>query len=125
MKTWRIAGIPEEVRERLRKRLETHIDREWKGRYHLHLRFRGVYAYIDVYPIASSEMEEGEEQTAIETERIRLCRIEYMGSPEEWGFAFYKYSDSRYALCVLPNGSFTGSPEEAFDCAANVYLHEW
>lgn len=36
--------------------------------------------------------------------------------------AFYKYSDETYELCALKTGTFLGTPEEAFDTAAQVYL---
>lgn len=53
---------------------------------------------------------------------FKLCRIENLGSSDRWGFAFYKYSDETYEPCMFPSGSFEGTPEEAFDCAAKVYL---
>jgi len=43
----------------------------------------------------------------------------------EWGFAFYKYSDEKFEVSVLPTGFFAGTPEECFDCAAMVYLTNW
>jgi len=35
--------------------------------------------------------------------------------------AFYTYSNEKYEPCVFINGSFHGTPEEAFETAA-VYL---
>ncbi|PYO57360.1 MAG: hypothetical protein DMD83_09565 [Candidatus Rokuibacteriota bacterium] len=35
--------------------------------------------------------------------------------------AFYTYSNERYEPCTFPNGTFHGTPEEAFDVGA-VYL---
>ena len=60
-------------------------------------------------------------------ERLRntpthLCRLRYFGDEERWGFAFYTYSNEKYELSVFPSGDFHGTPEEAFDTAAGVYL---
>jgi Tol biopolymer transport system component len=60
-------------------------------------------------------------------ERLRntpthLCRLRYFGDEERWGFAFYTYSNEKYELSVFPSGDFFGTPEEAFDTAAGVYL---
>jgi hypothetical protein len=35
--------------------------------------------------------------------------------------AFYTYSNERYEPCAFPNGTFHGTPEEAFEVGA-VYL---
>ena len=35
-----------------------------------------------------------------------------------------KYSDEKYEPSFLPSGMFVGTPEEAFDCAAQVYLQD-
>jgi len=51
-----------------------------------------------------------------------LCRLRYFGDEEAWGFAFYTYSNDRYELSVFPNGEFFGTPEEALQVAAGVYL---
>ena len=91
------------------------------------IRFRGVYAYVDAYrPRGEYPPGLTEEQKAtIDATPIHLYRIEYLGKRDEWGFAFYKYSDEKYEVSILPSVSFTGTPEECFDCAANVYLTNW
>jgi hypothetical protein len=35
---------------------------------------------------------------------------------------FFKYSDEKYELCMFESGEFYGTPEEAFEIAARVYL---
>jgi hypothetical protein len=35
--------------------------------------------------------------------------------------AFFTYSNERYEPCILSNGTFHGTPEEAFELAA-MYL---
>jgi hypothetical protein len=52
---------------------------------------------------------------------IHLCRLRYFGN-NEWGFAFYTYSNEKYETSIYPSGSFVGTPEEAFATAASVYL---
>jgi hypothetical protein len=47
-----------------------------------------------------------------------------MGNADLWEYAFYKYSDAKYQLSVVASGSFEATPEEAFDCSADVYL-QW
>ncbi len=51
-----------------------------------------------------------------------LCRLRFFGDEERWGFAFYTYSNERYQLAAFPSGEFFGTPEEAFDVSAGVYL---
>ena len=60
-------------------------------------------------------------------ERLRntpthLCRLRYFGD-DRWSFGFFTYSNERYELSVFPSGEFFGTPEEAFQVAAGVYLH--
>ena len=72
----------------------------------------GRCAYVDALPVLDGEPDEAP---------IHLCRLGYLGQAERWQFAFYKYSGDSYEPSCLPSGSFTGSPEEAFDCAAFTY----
>ncbi len=65
-----------------------------------------------------------EERAGIEATPTRLCRLGYLGRADLWEFAFFKYSDERYEPSVLPSGAFVGTPEEAFDCAAQAYLQD-
>ncbi len=56
------------------------------------------------------------------TTRSHLCRLRYLGTPDEWGFAAYLASRDSYEDSLLPTGSFTGTPEEALDCVCGLYL---
>jgi len=120
-----VAKTPEPLRRELRRRLEAHVEKHWKDRCRrIEIRFHGLYTYVDAYPI-DTWFQEG--TTEADKERIRntplhLCRIDYIGHPEKWGFAFYKYSDNVYEVSILPSGAWEDSPEACFDCAANVYL---
>ncbi|MFF3521349.1 hypothetical protein ACFYYQ_11650 [Streptomyces albidoflavus] len=40
-----------------------------------------------------------------------------------WGFALYMASTDSYREDILPSGLPTGSPEEALDCAGELYLN--
>ena len=117
--------IPAHAREPLRARLERHAETRWAGRCReIAVRFRGPYAYVDAYadepecpPWTTKEQRAGLAATP-----THLCRLGYLGSADLWAFAFYKYSDESYEPSVLFSGSPVGAPEEAFDCAAFVYL---
>ena len=107
-------AIPENTRLTLRARLQRHA-RDASGRRCslVEIRFRGQFAYVDARPAGDDLPDEVP---------LHLCRLGYLGNPEHWEFAFYKYSDDTYERSFLPSGSFVGSPEEAFDCAALAYL---
>ena len=107
-------AIPESTRWTLRARLQRHARDVTGGRCRsIEIRFRGRFAYVDALSAGDDVSEESP---------IRLCRLGYLGNAERWDFSFYKYSDDTYERSFLPSGSFVGSPEEAFDCAALTYL---
>ena len=102
--------IPKRERLALKERLEKHITEKWDHTLvTLILRFHGAFAYIDV-------------QDPTEQVPTHLCRLDFLGDPDRWGFAFYKYSDEVYEKSRDWNGSFITTPEMAFDVAATVYL---
>ncbi len=108
--------IPEDLQKSLRERLEAHASKAWKGRYdRLEVSFRGRFAWVDAY-LLDEETGEGEEVAT------HLCRLEYVGRPDRWGFAFYKYSEERYERSYLPSGAMGGTPEECLDTAGLAYL---
>jgi hypothetical protein len=77
-------------------------------------------ARVDAF---QSESETPSERIAgSDTIPTRLCRLGYLGDINKWQYAFFKYSDMKYALSVVASGSFEATPEEAFDCSAGVYL---
>jgi hypothetical protein len=110
-------GIPPGLQGELTARLRVHAARAWKETCaRVEVRFRGRFAQVDAY--LYDEEDDGRE----ETEPTHLCRLEYVGRPDRWGFAFYKYSTERYERSYLPNGTMGGTPEECFDCAGLAYL---
>jgi hypothetical protein len=41
-----------------------------------------------------------------------------------WGFAIYRASHDDYEDSFLPSAMMGGSPEEALDCAGDLYLSD-
>jgi len=78
------------------------------------IRWRGGYGYMDAWA------GEGDEND----ERIRLCRIEYLGGGD-WAFALYDPATDAYAEARLANGQYAGSPTDAYDTAAFVHLTDY
>lgn len=121
-----LGPIPKAVQESLRARLAKHVRAKWQGRCReVAVRFRGGYAYIDAYPAKRDDLSRAspEERAIIDATPIHLCRLGYLGTGGVWEYAFFKYSDEKYALSLVASGSFEATPEQAFDCAAGVYLH--
>jgi hypothetical protein len=121
---WR-QGIPEHLRLALRKRLERHARDGWEDHCRsIDVRFRGPFAYVDALQKDGWHLPDTPQETRdlIDATPTGLCRLGYLGSPDRWAFAFYKYSDEIYEPSFLPSRAFEGTPEEAFDCAAGVYL---
>ncbi len=123
----RAASVPKSAQEALRARLEQHVRAHWKDRCReVVVRFRGPFAYVDAFPLHQQFMPgtTPAEQARIEATPTHLCRLGYLGGPGRWEFAFFKYSNEKYEPSFLPSGEFVGTPEEAFDCAAQVYLQD-
>ncbi len=100
--------IPETTRHGLARRLEQHRRQHWPL-IEVVLRYRTPFAYID--------------GVDADGDPLPLCRLRYQGSPNEWGFAIYLASRDGYEDSILPTGSFTGTPEDALDCACGLYLN--
>ncbi len=124
--------IPDPVKRRTDARILAYAEKHFAGQYtRLDVRFRSQFCYIDAYTepvvregwppadwgITPEEFYEQQRNTP-----THLCRLRYFGKEDEWGFAFFAYSSEKYELSLLPNGSFFGTPEEAFHTAAALYL---
>ena len=122
--------IPDSVKHDVEKRITSIAEKHFKGKYtRLDIRFKSQFCYIDAYqePEVSNDWppEDWPETREEYIERLRntpthLCRLRYFGD-DQWGFAFYTYSNEKYELCVYPNGEFFGKPEDAF-LASGMYL---
>jgi len=123
--------ISNSVQQHTARRILAYAEEHYAGKYtRIDVRFRGRYCYIDAYrepDIGFDYMPAGltmsfeEYQEALRNTPTHLCRLGYIGNEFVWEFAFYTYSNEKYQKCFLSNGSFFGTPEEAFETAA-VYL---
>ena len=101
---------PPSMQHHLRHRLNQHARTRWSQLTNVNVRFRAGYAYIDgVLP---------------DDEVLPLCRLRFSGVLHTWGFAIYLASKDGYQDSLLPNGTPSGSPEEALDCACGLYLND-
>ncbi|MDO9107128.1 MAG: hypothetical protein Q7U57_19475 [Methylovulum sp.] len=125
--------VPKNIQEHTKQRILAYAEANFSGKFtRIDIRFRSQFCYIDAYtepyvadnfpPAGFPESREGYIERLSNTP-THLCRLRYFGNEESWSFAFYTYSNEKYELCVLNNGSFYGTPEEAFE-AASVYLQD-
>ena len=100
--------IPQSTKDSLELRLLDLIRAHWPQLRTITLKFRGSFAYI----------------TAITTndEALPICRLRYIGYASEWGFAPYRASHEDYTDAYFPDGTTTGTPEDAFNTASRLYL---
>lgn len=103
-----MATQPDSTKNSLAQRLGAHARAHWPQLSDLRIRHRGAFAYID------GELPDGEV--------LPLMRLRYAGSASTQGFALHLASTNKYEDSILPTGSFTGTPEEALDCACRLYL---
>ncbi|MBI4316911.1 MAG: hypothetical protein HY675_00355 [Chloroflexi bacterium] len=126
--------IPDAVQRRAEQRIRSSAEEHFSGRYtRLDIRFRGQFCYIDAYteteplgpnwPPPDWPATREEHLDRLRNTPVHLCRLCYFGDEQRWGFAFYTYSNERYELSVFPSGEFLGTPEDAFQVSAEVYLH--
>lgn len=125
--------IPPAVQADIEKRILKVAEKEFKGKYvRLEIRFKKQFCYIDAYtePVLTdrwppADWAETREDYAkrLRNSPVHLCRLRYFGD-DEWGFAFYTYSNEKYELSMYDNGQFIGTAENAFMISANVYLNE-
>ena len=119
--------------DRTRNRILAYAKKHYSGKYtRIDVRFRGQLCYIDAYtePYVPPDFDVSvfDESREEYIERLRnfpthLCRLRYFGDEDRWSMAFYTYSQEKYEPCAFNNGSFHGTPEEAFETSA-VYLED-
>ncbi|MBM4025802.1 MAG: hypothetical protein FJ280_10410 [Planctomycetes bacterium] len=125
--------IPPQIQARIRQRVLAHAEKHYAGKHNrIEVRFRGQFCYIDAYPEPYVPKDYDRdlygESRQERIERLRnmpthLCRLRYFGDEDRWSMAFYTYSHEAYEPSVFDNGSWHGTPEEAFDTSA-VYLDD-
>jgi hypothetical protein len=104
-----MATPPESTKTSLRQRLIAHARANWPDLKDLDIRHRGAFAYVD------GRLADGT--------TLPLFRLRYNGSAHQWGFAIYLASKDGYEDSLLPSGCPSGTPQEALDCAAGLYLN--
>nr|QIY76651.1 hypothetical protein HEP84_03375 [Streptomyces sp. RLB1-33] len=92
----------------LRQRLSRHARERWPQVDAITVRFRAGFAHV------AAELPSGHS--------LPLCRLRFTGVLHTWGFALYLASNDSYKDNILPSGLPVGSPEEALDCAGDLYL---
>ena len=103
-----VAKIPDSTKVSLRQRLDAHARQRWPALSEVRLRHRAPFAYVDGV-LADGDV-------------LSLCRLRYIGSAHDWGFAIYRASHDDYEDSFLPTGSPVGSCEQALDTACGLYL---
>jgi len=121
------------VRRRTEQRVRAYAEAHHGGKFtRLNIRFRGVFCYIDAYteperpsPALLRVTGETPEEylQRLREAPLHLCRLRYFGDEDAWSMAFYTYSHERYDPCAFQDGSFHGTPEDAFEIGA-IYLGE-
>jgi hypothetical protein len=125
--------IKEAIKRRTEERICRYAETHFTGRYtRLDIRFRRQFCYVDAYtepelPGPDWPPPDWPESREEYLERMRntpihLFRLRYFGNEDSWGLAFYSYAHDRYELSVFPSGEFFGSPEDAFQTAAEFHL---
>jgi len=124
--------IPNAMKPLIRQRILEHAQKYYAGKYNrIEVSFKGKFCYIDAYkePFVPSEYNSELFGGKSREERIaqlrdvptHLCRLRFFGAEDKWSMAFYTYSHMKYEPSFFDNGSWHGTPEEAFDTSA-VYL---
>jgi hypothetical protein len=103
-----VPSIPESTKASLAQRLRAHAHATWPQLSNVHVRYHGPFAYIN------GQLPDGQ--------TLPLMRLRYGGSATRWGFAIYSATNNDYQNSILPPGTFAGSPQDALDCACNLYL---
>lgn len=103
-----MAAIPDSTKTSLAQRLCQHARDHWPQLTGLHVRYHGQFAYVE------GELADGD--------RLPLIRLRYGESASTWGFGLYLASSGKYENQILPSGLPIGTPQEALDCACDLYL---
>ena len=96
------------VKDGLAADLDHHASIVWPGLEEVTVRWRGGFGYVTAY--------------ISEDEGVSVCRLEYLGFDDIWGFALYDPATDTYTDSLLPDGHSEGSPQDALDCAVRLHL---
>jgi hypothetical protein len=98
------------LKELIEGTVDHHASQHWPAREEVTISWRGSYGYLTGY------LSDNDDNT------IKLCRIHYLGDPDDWAFAIWQASSDSYAAPVLPDGHQTGHPTQALGTACTLYL---
>ena len=125
--------VPETTKSRITARILAHAEKHYKGKYiRIGVRFSAAFCYLDAYlePFVPADYDaklfgESREQhiERLRNSPVHLCRLRFFGKEDSWTMAFFTYSHEKYEPCFFPNGTWEGTPEEAFDASA-MYLEQ-
>src|SRR6266540_692120 len=111
-----LAGMPVPSR-RLKADTEDDLDHHasiaWPQLGEVRVRWHGGYGYVTGRLDTDDDLDEP---------GIPLCRLGYLGADDDWAFALYDPATDSYQDTALPDGAFTGTPQDALDCACRVHL---
>ena len=105
-----MASPPASTKTSLGQKLRARARERWPQLAGIDVRFRGKFAYV------TGHLPDGTD--------LPLFRLRYGGYASTWGFAIYRASHDDYQDSALPSGQFSGTPEEALDCACGLYLND-
>ncbi len=100
------------LKELIEGTVDHHASQRWPALEEVTITWRGSYGYLTGY------LSENDDDT------IKLCRIQYLGVPDDWAFAIWQASSDSYASAVLLDGQPTGHPSQVLDTACTLYLAE-
>src|SRR5258705_46774 len=69
--------------------VDHHASQRWPALEEVTISWRGAYGYLTGY------LSDNDDDT------IKLCRIQYLGDPDDWAFAIWQASTDSYADAVL------------------------
>ena len=101
---------PDSTKSSLEQRLSTRARQRWPQLADVRVRHHGTLSYVDaVLPDATI---------------VKLCRLRYLNSAHDWGFAIYRASHDDYQDSIYPTGLPFGTCEDALDTAYGLYLND-
>lgn len=106
---------PKRLKDLIEGTVDHHASQARPALQEVTIRWRGSYGYLTAW---AGDGDDNDEQ-------IPLCRIDYLGDDEDWGFALYDPATETYTPALLRTGQPTGHPNDAFDTAAIIHLVDY
>ena len=106
---------PKRLKDLIEGTVDHHASQTYPGLQEVTIRWHGSFGYLIAWA------GEGDD----DDEHIPLCRIEYIGNDEDWGFALYDPATETYTPALLRTGQPAGHPNDAFDTAAIIHLADY